>query len=153
MRKVVLAKNLGASALIAVQIAILWIVLSSFFRRPSADVFCATLAWLLFAAPLNFAIGNVVSIYFPKKIDLAKFGRQKGSAASGLIGFGVQAVSVGIGAPVLASLRFYGSPWLAVPIFAACAAASVALYVMILNRVGQMAGDRREALLSELSRA
>jgi ABC-2 type transport system permease protein len=153
MRRVITAKNIACTYLIGLQLLILWIVVTLFFRAPSIDVLVATLAWILFAAPLNFAVGNLVSIYFPKKIDLARFGRQKGSAASGFIGLGLQAVTVGIGVLTFALLRLYGSVWLAIPIFALCAGASIGLYLLILNRVDQMAFSRREALITELCRA
>ena len=153
MRRVVFAKNLVSLCLVAVQLVILWVAVKLMFQAPSAEMVVATLAWLLFAAPLTFAAGNVVSIYFPKKVDYAKFGRQKGSAASGLIGLAVQALAVGIGVLVFALVRVAWPLWMAASIFCACAIGTILFYWLILNRMDAMAFSRRESLIAELSRA
>src|SRR5208337_4115721 len=51
------------------EIAVAWIAVASFYGRPALNITIATFAGLLFAAPMNFAVGNVLSIYSPKKLD------------------------------------------------------------------------------------
>jgi hypothetical protein len=55
---------------------------------PILAVTIATFAGLLFAAPLNFAAGNLLSIYSPKKRDFATFGRQNASQTTVLASLG-----------------------------------------------------------------
>ncbi len=152
IRQVVFAKNLVSLCLVAVQLVILWVAVKVMFQPPSAEMVVASLAWLAFAAPLTFTAGNVVSIYFPKKVDYAKFGRQKGSAAGGLIGLAIQAVAVGIGVLVFAMVRIGWSIWMAAAIFCVCSIASMLIYWLILNRMDAMAFSRRDSLIAELSR-
>ncbi len=152
IRRVIFAKNLVSLCLIAIQLAILWVAVRVMFQPPSAEMLVATLTWLAFAAPLTFAAGNVVSVYFPKKVDYAKFGRQKGSAAGALIGLVVQAVAVGIGMLVFAMVRIAWSLWIAAAFFCVCSMASMLIYWLILNRMDAMAFSRRESLIAELSK-
>ena len=70
-RQIVLAKNLTHASILAVNTALAWIAVSYLYGRPHLAVSVATIAGLLFAAPLNFAAGNLLSIYAPKKRDFS----------------------------------------------------------------------------------
>ena len=78
-REIVLAKNLAHASILAVETLVAWIAVSYLYGRPGLDVTFATLAGLLFAAPVNFSAGNLLSIYSPKKLDYSAFGRQRAS--------------------------------------------------------------------------
>ena len=65
-REIVLAKNLTHTTILALEIIVAWIAVSSLYGRPAFDVTIATLAGLLFAAPVNFCAGNLLSIYSPR---------------------------------------------------------------------------------------
>ena len=69
-REIVLAKNFAHASILAIEVLVAWIAVSFLLRPPSLEVTVASLAGLLFAAPLNFAAGNLLSIYSPKKRDL-----------------------------------------------------------------------------------
>jgi hypothetical protein len=113
----------------------------------------ATLAGLLFAAPLNFAAGNLLSLYSPKKRDFSTFGRQNVSQTTVLASFGMQIVIVGLGTAIFAVARYYGDLWIAALLFLVLAAISISVYFLILRRLDGIAIDRRETLLAELCRA
>ena len=89
-RDIVLAKNLTHASILAVEIFVAWIAVSFLYRPPTLDVTVATLAGLLFAAPVNFSAGNLLSLYSPKKLDYSKFGRQRAAQITVLISLGVQ---------------------------------------------------------------
>src|SRR5712671_2280155 len=91
-REIVLAKNLTHAGILAVETVLAWIAVSFLYRAPALDVSIAALAGLLFAAPVNFSAGNLLSLYSPKKLDYSKFGRQRASQVTVLISFGVQIV-------------------------------------------------------------
>jgi len=152
-RKIVLGKNFAHMAVLTLQTVVVWLAVSLMYRLPSFDVTLATLAAILFAAPANFAAGNLLSIYSPKKIDYGTFGRQRASHTTVLASLGIQIGLVGMSALVLFSSRLRGSYWLATPIFLGLAVLTFAGYVLTLNRVDRMALGRRETLISELGRA
>ncbi len=60
--QIVLAKNLTHAAILIGEVTFAWIAVASLYGPPALDMAVATLAGLLFAAPLNFAVGNLLSI-------------------------------------------------------------------------------------------
>jgi len=152
-REIVLGKNLTHAAVLAVETVVAWMGVSYLYGRPALDVTIATLAGLLFAAPLNFSVGNLLSIYTPKKLDYTTFGRQRASQVTVLISLGLQIVVVGIGTTVFWVARHYGNFWIATVILLLLAGISLSGYAMILSRMDRIAQERRETLVAELCRA
>ena len=152
-RHIVLGKNVTHAAILAVITAFSWISVSYLYGAPHVAVTVGTLAGLLFAAPLNFTAGNLLSIYSPKKRDFSTFGRQNVSQTTVLASLGMQIVIVGVGAAVFAIARFYKDLWIAVALFVVLAAISIPVYVVVLRRMDGLAVARRETLLAELCRA
>jgi len=152
-RDIVFAKNLTHAGVLAVETMVAWIAVASFYGRPALDITIATLAGLLFAAPVNFAVGNVLSIYSPKKLDYSKFGRQRASQTTVLISLGLQLVVVGVGFSAFLMARYLGNSWIATLLLLMLAGISLAIYVVILNRVDRLALERGETLVAELCRA
>jgi hypothetical protein len=148
-----LGKNLLHLSILLANTTLAWIAVSSFYGTPHLAVTIATFAGLLFAAPLNFAAGDLLSIYSPKKRDFATFGRQNASQTTVLASLGVQAVIVGIGFAAFAIARMYENLWIAAALFLVLAAISIPVYIMVLRRIDGIAIQRRETLLAELCRA
>jgi len=152
-RDIVLAKNLMHAGILCLEAALAWIAVSLIYRRPGLDVTIATIAGLLFAAPVNFAVGNLLSIYSPRKIDYSKFGRQRASQFPALISVGIQFVLVGVGVSVFWLASYLGNFWIATMVLLAMAGLSFTVYRMILNRVDGLATERRETMVAELCKA
>ncbi len=152
-REIVLAKNLTHAAILAVETAIAWMAVSFLYGPPAFDVTIASLAGLLFAAPVNFSAGNLLSLYSPKKLDFSRFGRQRAAQVTVLISLGVQLFVVGVGVTAFWIARHYGSFWIATLILLLLAGISLSAYRMILNRIDGLALERRETLVAELCRA
>ncbi|HTT19809.1 MAG TPA: hypothetical protein VMG82_12725 [Candidatus Sulfotelmatobacter sp.] len=152
-RHIILGKNLTHAAVLFFNAAFAWIAVSYLYGAPHLAVTIATLAGLIFAAPLNFAAGNLLSLYSPKKRDFATFGRQNVSQTTVLVSFGMQIVIVGVGAAVFAAARYYQDLWIAVLIFLGLSVISIPVYVMTLRGLDAIAVERRETLLAELCRA
>jgi ABC-type Na+ efflux pump permease subunit len=152
-RQIVLGKNLAHGAILVANTALVWVAVTFLYGPPTPAVSIATLAGLLFAAPLNFTAGNLLSIYSPRKRDFATFGRQNVSQMTVLISLGVQLVIVGVGAAAFMVARFYKNQWIAALAFLVLSAISLPLYVTVLKRLDQIAVDRRETLIGELCRA
>jgi len=152
-RDIVLAKNLTHTIILLLEVIIVWAAVAFLYGRPAPDITIATLAGLLFAAPLNFAVGNVLSLYSPKRLDYSKFGGQRASQMTALIGVVLQLVVVGVGVGVFWTARYFGNAWIATLFLLLLAAASLSVYGMILKRVDRLALERRETLIAELCRA
>lgn len=152
-RHIILAKNLTHAVVLLFNTAFAWIAVTYLYGAPHLAVAMATLAGLVFAAPLNFAAGNLLSLYAPKKRDFSTFGRQNVSQTTVLVSFGMQIVIVGLGAAVFTIARLYENLWIATGLFLALAAISIPAYVVILRRLDAVAVERRETLLAELCRA
>jgi ABC-2 type transport system permease protein len=152
-RQIVLAKNLTHASILIFNTALAWIAVSYLYGTPHLAVSIATLAGLLFAVPLNFAAGNLLSMYSPRKRDFSTFGRQNVSQTTVLASFGVQIVIVGLGIAGFVIARLYHNLWIATLLFLVFAAIAIPIYVVVLNRMDGIALQRRETLLAELCRA
>ena len=152
-RHIILGKNLTHTGVLLFNAAFAWIAVTYLYGAPHLALTLATLAGLLFAAPLNFAAGNLLSLYSPKKRDFSTFGRQNVAQTTVLASFGMQIVIVGLGAAVFLIARIYQNLWIAALLFLILAALSIPLYLVILGRLDYIALERRETLLAELCRA
>jgi ABC-2 type transport system permease protein len=152
-RDIVLAKNLTHAAILAIEMLGAWISVSFLYGPPALDVTIASLAGLLFAAPINFSAGNLLSILSPKKLDYSSFGRQRPSQVTVLISLVVQIFVVGVGAAAFWIARNHGNFWIATLILLVLSGISLSAYWMILNRMDGLALQRRETLVAELCRA
>ncbi len=152
-RQIVLGKNLTHAGILILNALFAWIAVTYLYGAPHLAVTIATLTGLLFAAPLNFTAGNLLSIYSPKKRDFATFGRQNVSQTTVLASFGTQIAIVGLGVGVFALARLYNNLWIATLLFLILSIVSVPVYVVMLHRLDGIALERRETLLAELCRA
>jgi ABC-2 type transport system permease protein len=152
-RQILLAKNLAHGAIVGLEMFFVWFCVCLVFRLPAIGVTLATLAAILFAVPVNFAVGNAVSLISPKKIDFSTLGRQRASGIAQLAGVGTQAATLGFAGVIFIVARLYGRLWLATIVLLVLAAAAFAVYTLVLNRVDRLALDHRENLIAEVSRA
>jgi ABC-2 type transport system permease protein len=152
-RDVLLGKNLTHAAVMAVQMVLLLLATRFLFGPMPVGIVLATLAALLFAAAVNFSVGDCLSLLAPKKMDLAVFGRQRASNITAFAGLGVQIVIFGLVAGAFAIAHFFGGLWLAVVLNLAFAAAALAGYAVLLGRIDNLARSRREEIISALLRA
>ena len=152
-RQIILGKNLTHAAVLACNAIFAWFAVTWLYGAPHFGVTVATIAGLLFAVPLNFTAGNLLSIYSPKKRDFSTFGRQNVSQTTVLASFAMQILIVGVGVAVFALARLYKNLWIAVPLFLILSAISITVYLAVLSRLDGIARARRETLLAELCRA
>jgi ABC-2 type transport system permease protein len=152
-RQVVFAKNLAQFAVLVIEVAILLVGVSLIYHPPHLVFLVLTFCWYLFAAPINFGVGNLLSLYSPKKIDYAVFGRQRASETTIFASLGVQLVLMGIGALAIFLGYHYEDYWLGTLILAVLAIPSIAAYLVLLRRIDGIVMSRREILATELCKA
>lgn len=152
-REIVLGKNLAHASCLASEVVLVGLVVNFVYGPPAPAMIAATVTGLLFAAPLTFAAGNLLSIYSPKKVDYGAFGRQRASQLTVLASFGIQILIFGIGALTVFIAFTFGNLWLATPVFLVLALLTGSTYFITLGRLDRMALKRRETLVAELCKA
>jgi ABC-2 type transport system permease protein len=151
--QIVLGKNLLHAGILLANTTFAWIAIALLWSAPPLALTLATLAALLFAAPLNFTAGNLLSIYTPRKRDFSTFGRQNVSQTTVLASLGMQLLMVGVGFVVFLIARLYKSLWVATLLFLILSAIAIPIYILVLRRIDGIALQRRETLVTELCRA
>lgn len=150
MRTVILGKNFLYLILFVLEAILISAVVIYRFGFPAPSIAAATLAWLLFAVPANFTIGNLLSITMPYRINMARMRREPGAVGNNLTSFVTQLGILLVGALVLAPCAILGQPWLPVPIFLVLAAASALVYFRVLANVDRMVQRRMDSLTLEV---
>lgn len=152
-REIVLGKNLAHGLYLATSLVLVWISVNLVYGPPALAMIAMTLSALLFAAPVNFAGGNLFSLYSPKRVDYGTFGRQKASQLTVLASFGIQILIAALGVGTIFLSRSYGNLWLATPIFLFLAVLGITGYLLVLGRVDKIALKQRETLVMELGKS
>ncbi|MGA8109660.1 MAG: hypothetical protein WB974_09505 [Acidobacteriaceae bacterium] len=147
MRTVILGKNLLHLTLFLLEaLAIAGRVIFR-FGAPEPSVAAATVAWILFALPANFAAGNLLSIWMPYRVNLARIRREPGAVGNSLTSMLAQFSFIVIGGVVLAGSAALGHPWAAVPVLLLLSAISLLIYARVLSRVNRAVESRRDSLV------
>jgi ABC-2 type transport system permease protein len=151
-RDIFLAKNLAHACVMALEMVIVWFAVALIYRPPSLQIALATLAGILFAMLVNFAIGNLLSLNSPKKIDFGAFGRQRASNITAFASLGIQLVVFGLAAIAFLAARAAGRIWVVAVIFLILATVAAVFYALVLSRADGLAFARRESLIAELTK-
>jgi hypothetical protein len=99
----------------------------------------------LFAVPIDFAVGNLLSIYSPTQVEVYGFGRQRASLTTVLASLGIRGLLFGGAGLMLLLSRLYGTIWILLPPALSCVA-----YVFVLERLNGIALRQRENIISRL---
>jgi ABC-2 type transport system permease protein len=153
MQDVLLAKNIVHGGVLVLEVALIWIATRILYQPPDRALIAVTIAALLCAAPLDFSVGNILSIYSPKKHDFGKIGRQRASGTTVLVSMGVLIVIAGVVAATILLSHFLGGLWVATAMFVGLSAVSFIVYRILLGRANQFALRRREELIAEIAKA
>ena len=152
-RQIAVGKNLAQLTLLAADVFILWLGVRTIYEPPALEFVALTFAWFLFAVPLSFSFGNLLSIYFPKRIDYSTFGRQRAAESTILASLAVQLGSIAIGALCVLIAHVYSELWIATLTLLGLSVFTITGYFLLLNRLDRIVMDRREVLATELCRA
>jgi ABC-2 type transport system permease protein len=152
-RDIMLGKNLFLALISAMEALLVWAAVSVVFAPPSLVIVAASFAGLLYATIANCAIGNILSICYPRRLEFGVFRQKKQSGVSVFFGLITQAVLIGLGALVLVlTMQVFHRVILAVPIFLVFAAIAFVGYRLSLARIDRLAMSHRETLTAELCR-
>jgi len=152
-RDVLVAKNLLHTLVVVAEVLTIS-VLGWFVVGPTPPLVVGmTLAGTLFVLLTNLTAGNLVSLYFPRKLNFGQMRRQQtsGLAVAGSLGIQVLLAALTTGMYFLA--RWTGHlAWCGYAFLALAGAAWVA-YRHVLDLASSIALKRREVLMAELSRS
>jgi len=152
LRSIILGKNLAHLTILLGELLVVWISVSLMFHPPTLFMTVTTLAAILFALPVNLGMGNLLSIYAPKRVDLGTFGRQRASQVTVLLSLVMQALVVGCSVITFVIAGAIGKPWLAFLVFLMLAAFALLFYRWTLVKAESLGLERRELLTAELCR-
>jgi ABC-2 type transport system permease protein len=149
--EVMLAKNLLLGILALVEIGVMAAVLSLLIGVPRFDLVVVTLGALVFAVLVNFSVGNLLSLYYPRQFDFGKF-RQRQAGMTVVVTILLQIVVFGTVGTIIGITMLFGVLWLAALVLLIFAAGSLFLYRWSLETSTTVALVKREVLLAELTR-
>jgi ABC-2 type transport system permease protein len=148
-RAVLLGKNLLFGLIVAVETAVVWLMVSILFRPPGAWMALATIAGVLFALLIHFMVGNWLSLAFPRRFEFAQY-RRRASGVSVLVGLLLQIALMGFFAIVFVLARGFRRAWLLPLILFILSAIALAAYRVTLERFTRFAAEKREVLTTQL---
>ncbi len=152
-RDVMISKNLIHAMIAVLEMAIVT-VLVQFVAGPTPPLIVAvTLAGALWVILANLAVGNLVSLYFPRKLQFGQMRRQKASGMAAALTLGIQAPVLGLAVGAYLLARWAGRlEWCGAAYLVLAVAAWIG-YRRVLNLTSDIAWKRRETLIAELARA
>jgi hypothetical protein len=151
-RNVFLGKNFVQVGLIATELTLCIVAFGYRVGLPSAPVFTATLAAIIFTVVGQLSIANWSSLSFPRKLAFGQLHGQRQSGMAVLVAFGAQILLFGISSLVLGLGRWTGDAWLPAKAFALLAAAAVGGYAASLDALTSYAEKSKEKLIEALCR-
>ncbi len=152
-RDVMAGKNLFQGVAAVIEALAVWVAVAWIFVPPPAVIVAATFAGLLYATLANFAVGNVLSVCFPRRLDFGAFRKKKLAGVTMFVGMVTQGILIGLGAGVFLLTKHFDRLALATPIFLVFAAAAAAVYLFSLTKIDRLVQSHRETLTAELCRA
>ncbi len=151
-RDIMLGKNLFLGLVSVLEALFVWAAVSWIFAPPPLAIVAATFSALLYASLVNFAVGNILSVCYPRRLEFGVFRQKRVSGVTMAVAFACQIVLIGLGAIVFTLTRLLHRPILAIPIFLAFAILAAIGYRISLGRIDRLAMSHRETLTTELCR-
>jgi ABC-2 type transport system permease protein len=151
-REVMVGKNLFQTAVASVQALIVWVAVAWMFGPPPLLIVAATFAALAYGTLANFAVGNILSVCFPRKLEFGAFRQKKLAGVTMAVGLLTQAVLIGIGAAIFMATRIFNHLDYALPLFLILVIVAAAAYWISLKKIDGLASSHRETLTAELCR-
>ena len=150
--KVIVGKNLFHSILLAMEIAVLWVIAVLRGGPPTAADVLLTLCAMTFVVPGNFLVANLIALHMPYRMNFSRLGRPQGATANNLLSLFSQLVIIGICAVAYFATITHGGLWLTSGVFLMMGAATCAGYWITLRGLGRQTQRRMGSLLNNLAR-
>ena len=153
IRDVMLAKNIASFITAAIEVALIFIVISVAAGVPRLDIAAAAVLWAIATLLLTTLVGNRRSLIAPKKVLTGKMANKQISQLSALISMGILTGSMFIAALPAALAFYFDHTWILLPIAVIYAAIAIFIYERSLRTIDTYALTHREELFTELCKA
>jgi len=151
-RDVMIAKSLADSLASVAGVGLAWVGVSLLFGPPGRGVVLPTLAGLLFLLFMNLAAANVLSLWFPRRLEFGSFRGQRTSWVNAVAYLAINVFLLGTALAIFLVARHAGQLWLATVLFLILCTPAALAYGATLNLSNRIALNRRAILLAELCR-
>ncbi|HET7873602.1 MAG TPA: hypothetical protein VFL42_13880 [Terriglobales bacterium] len=149
LHKVLVAKNLAQGAVITVlYLALALLIMNA--THVSWEMFLATTAGFLCVLIIQIAAGNVISVHWPKRIELTKMSSRTSSGAAGFMALGFTLPLIAIIGLVVFASSYWKLTWLPLAAGVLGLGLALALYWRLVKRAVSYASDHLEEIAKEL---
>ncbi len=150
-RQVVLGKNLCQATATLLDVLLLWLCVRWAAGPPSWPMVGVTFLAAAYALLTSLAIGNVISLSFPNRMEFGTFRRRNGPPGMAMLaGFMTQGLLIGTSVTVFIIGDVARRPAVVAWAFLVLAALALAGYAVSLSRIDAMAIKHRQGLMEEL---
>ena len=151
-RDILVGKNVFMGLVSVFEAVLTLAAVSLIFQPPPVVIVAASLAGLLYGTLANFALGNILSVCYPRRLEFGAMRQKRQAGITVAVALVTQAVLIGIGAIVFVLTRSLNRPALAIVIFLILSVVTFTAYRISLSHIDRIALDHRETLSAELCR-
>ncbi len=151
-RDVMLGKNLFLGLMSLTEALLVWILVTFLFGPPPLLIVVASFLGLLYGTIANCALGNALSVCYPRRLEFGVFRQKKQAGMTVFFGLITQVILIGLGTLVFILARLLHRPALTIPVFLVFALLALVGYRFSLARIDRLAMSHRETLTAELCR-
>jgi len=150
VQEVLKGKNLAHAVLVGMEAAVAGLVVTLLKGPPPLRVVAATLAALAVVLLASYTVGNLLSLYFPRRWQFGVMKQQRISGWNILFSFLVISVVMGGVGLVFGVAAWLDGLWVATAVFLLLAWLAWRLYAAVLAKCEEVAREKKETLLAEL---
>ena len=151
-RDILVGKNIFIGMVSVFEAALTLVAVSLIFVPPPLVIAAASFAGLLYGTLANFALGNILSVCYPRRLEFGAMRQKRQAGITVAVALVMQAVLIGIGVIVFTLARHFNRPALAIVIFLILSVITFIAYRISLSHIDRIALDHRETLSAELCR-
>ena len=151
-RDILVGKNIFIGMVSVFEAVLTLIAVSLIFVPPPPVIIAASFAGLLYGTLANFALGNILSVCYPRRLEFGAMRQKKQAGVTVAVALVMQAVLIGIGVIVFSLAKHFNRPALAIVIFLILSVVTFTAYRISLSHIDRIALDHRETLSAELCR-
>lgn len=151
-RDILVGKNVFMGMVSVFEAFLTLAAVSLIFAPPPLVIVAASFAGLLYGTLANFALGNILSVCYPRRLEFGAMRQKRQAGITVAVALVMQALLIGIGAIVFTVTRHLNRPALAIVIFLILSVVTFTAYRISLSHIDGIALDHRETLSAELCR-
>lgn len=150
--EILLGKNLATGLVLGFEALLTGTLLSFLIGRPPFAMLMATLGGLVFVALMQLTVGNLTSLYYPRRLEFGQLRNQRASGITVLILLGMQIGLILVVSGVFLLTRWLAGLWATFGLFVMLSVGAAAIYRAMLEKCSTIALAQREVLTEKLIR-